>query len=67
MTKIYRTIPSTVEALQVTADNVIDVANFAGEYFMSGMLRASETDWIVKREDEFIVLTDEDFNLTYRE
>lgn len=67
--KTYIAIPRQISAIQYTGttDNIKAITELVGEAFASGLLRVLENDWIVKSSDEYEVMTDDEFQATFRE
>ena len=68
--KNYTTIARVVESTQYTGtqDSFEDLIELAGVYLLDGTIQIEEEEWLVKlQKDEFIVMTDEEFQLTYRQ
>ena len=70
MIKNYTTIQRVVEATQYedTEESFADLLELGGENLLDGTIRIEEGEWLIKlSEDEFNVMTDEEFQLTYRQ
>lgn len=78
--KSYTTIARVVQAIQYTGEssNIAEISELSTIYnadgsvqanlFGDGTLRLNIGEWLIKKdENEFDILTDEDFALTYRQ
>jgi len=81
--KTYKTIERYVTAIQYTGteENIQALLAFTGDFYTSGLLNTNVGDWIVRKDDgisdytqleedeglEFEVLTNEEFQLNYRQ
>ena len=66
----YTTIERVVESTQYTGSesSFEDLIELAGVYLLDGTIQIEEEEWLIKLEDdEFIVMSDEEFQLTYRQ
>ena len=81
MKKIFRAKPNLIEAIQLTADSFDEVVLWIGsdkrEVYknelwieiatLDGLMNAVESDWIIKRTEDFNVVDNDWFKLTYEE